>query len=236
MAQTVIDRSDTGPSAEQVSADASRVLDVLGDGGVAIIPLDVAYAIVGQAPDAIRRIFDAKRRSYDKPSGMFGSWQLSEQLHSLPDDKRQIIRAIATEENLPFSVVAPFDAEHRLLSQVPSFVMASSSKEGTLDMLINAGVLHTEMARQSVERGYPVLGSSANTSLKGSKYRLADIEHEVRDRVDICVDYGKSRYANDQGRSSTIIDFRDFSVLRVGVCFEQLRAVFENRFGITLKQ
>ncbi|MES1925885.1 Sua5/YciO/YrdC/YwlC family protein [Salinisphaera sp. T31B1] len=235
MNQTATDANGPTPSPEQVKADAARVLDVLGDGGVAIIPLDVAYAIVGQSENAIRRIFDAKRRSYEKPSGMFGSWQLSEELHDLPAEKREIIRTIVTEENLPFSVVAPFDAEHRLLSRVPSFVMASSSKEGTLDMLLNAGPLHTEMANQSIERGYPVLGSSANTSLKGSKYRLQDIEAEVRDATDIQIDHGRSKYANDEGRSSTIIDFRDFSVLRVGVCFDQLETVFSDRFGITLK-
>ena len=56
---------------ERVEEDIRAVLDVVRGGGVAMVPLDVAYAIVGHTGDAIRRIFAVKRRSYDKPSGLF---------------------------------------------------------------------------------------------------------------------------------------------------------------------
>jgi tRNA A37 threonylcarbamoyladenosine synthetase subunit TsaC/SUA5/YrdC len=46
----------------QLKLDAQRILDVVASGGVAVIPLDVAYAIVGGSEDAIRRIFTAKNR------------------------------------------------------------------------------------------------------------------------------------------------------------------------------
>jgi tRNA A37 threonylcarbamoyladenosine synthetase subunit TsaC/SUA5/YrdC len=103
-------------------------------------------------------------------------------------------------------------------------------------MLINAGFLHDEIARQSWEAGIPVFGSSANTSLKGSKYRAQDIEPEVLSAVDLIVDYGLSKYHNALGRSSTIIDFSDFSVIRVGVMFDQLKSAFNSRFNIDLKE
>ena len=51
-------------------ADALSVFDVLGKDGVAIVPLDVAYAIFGGSGNAIRRIFEAKGRSFTKPNGM----------------------------------------------------------------------------------------------------------------------------------------------------------------------
>ena len=66
-----------------VAADAARVLDTLAAGELAILPLDVAYAFVGQSADAIRRLFAAKGRSHDKPSGMFGDAALSRELHLL---------------------------------------------------------------------------------------------------------------------------------------------------------
>ena len=90
-------------------------------------------------------------------------------------------------------------------------------------MLLNAGYLHNEIARQSWEAGRPVFGSSANTSLMGSKYKASDIETAVLDAVYLVVDYGLSKYHNDLGRSSTIIDFTNFSVIRVGVMFDQLQ-------------
>jgi len=82
----------------------------------------------------------------------------------------------------------------------------------------------------------PVFGSSANLSLLGSKYRLADIDAVVREAADIAFDYGLSQYANHQGRSSTIIDFRDFSVIRVGVLYQRLAGAFKDRFDVTLKE
>lgn len=222
--------------ADRLRSDVARLMDVLADGGVALAPLDVAYAILAAREAGIRRIFAAKQRSYDKPSGMFGSSALSAELHVMEAEKHAMVRELVDEEGFPFSVVAPFRADHPLLASVDPFVLASSTKVGTLDMLINAGQFHDEIARQVQESGRPVFGSSANLSLGGSKYRLQDIDAPVREAADIAFDYGTSRYANDQGRSSTIIDFRDFRVVRVGVCFDRIERAFETRFGIALQQ
>ncbi|WP_119168806.1 Sua5/YciO/YrdC/YwlC family protein [Algihabitans albus] len=220
---------------ERLERDVAQVLEVLYGGGVAIVPLDVAYAIVGHREDAIRRIFAAKNRSYEKPSGMFSNWRMSEEIHILPDEKREMIRTVIEQDRLPFSVVAPFRDDHACFREVDPFVIQNSTKAKTLDMLLNAGAFHDEIARQSSAAGKPVFGSSANTSLKGSKYRLQEIEPEVLAAADICVDYGQSKYANDQGRSSTIIDFNDFSVIRVGVVFDKVRQAFKDRFDVDLK-
>lgn len=229
-------KTDDPVPTERLRTDVAALLDVLADGGVAIAPLDVAYAILAAKSGGIRRIFDAKQRSYEKPSGMFGDWKLSAELHVMPDERHAMVREIIIEEKIPFSVVAPFHADHPLLRAVEPFVLESSSKAGTLDMLLNAGQFHDEIARQAWDRGMPVFGSSANTSLSGSKYDYADIDESVRAAADIHFDHGPSKYANPDGRSSTIIDFRDFSVVRVGVCFDRLRRAFKSRFNIDLKQ
>lgn len=234
--QSVIQRTGEEIPADRLERDIAQVLDVVYGGGIAIIPLDVAYAIIGHRPEAIRAIFDAKQRSYEKPSGMFGNWQMSRDVHLLPDEKHEMVRTIVEEECLPFSVVAPFREDHSIFANVDPFVLESSTKAGTLDMLLNAGIFHDEVARQSREWQAPIFGSSANTSLKGSKYRLEDVEQDVRRVATIEVDFGLSKYANDEGRSSTIIDFRDFTVIRVGVCFDRLEAAFKARFGIELKR
>ncbi len=228
-------RSQDPVAPEKLSADVSALLDVLADGGVAIAPLDVAYAILAATPGAIRRIFDAKQRSYEKPSGMFGNYTMSAALHILADEQHAMVREMVEAVGLPFSVVAPFREDHPILEKVDPFVLQSSSKAGTLDMLLNAGQMHDEIAAQAWAREMSVFGSSANLSLSGSKYRLDDIDDVVRAAADIAFDYGLSQYANHQGRSSTIIDFRDFSVIRVGVQFDALRRAFKDRFGVTLR-
>ncbi len=228
-------RSHDAVAPEQLRADVSALLDVLADGGVAIAPLDVAYAILAATPQGIRRIFDAKQRSYEKPSGMFGSHGMSAELHVMEAEKHVMVRELVAQVGLPFSVVAPFREDHAILGNVDPFVLQSSSKAGTLDMLLNAGQMHDGIAQESWRRGMPVFGSSANLSLSGSKYRLCDIDEAVRAAADIAFDYGLSQYANHQGRSSTIIDFRDFSVIRIGVQFETLRQACKDRFGVTLR-
>jgi tRNA A37 threonylcarbamoyladenosine synthetase subunit TsaC/SUA5/YrdC len=235
MTERRCDTTDGLVPAETLRADVAGLLDVLAGGGVGIAPLDVAYAVLAARESGIRRIFEAKQRSYDKPSGMFGNAAMSRALHILEDEKHAMVDTLIVEERIPFSVVAPFRADHDILAPVEPFVLLSSTRVGTLDMLLNAGQCHDEIARQAMERRMPVFGSSANTSLAGSKYRLADIEAPVRAAAAIAFDYGTSKYANPHGRSSTIIDFRDFTVVRVGVCFDQLRVAFQKRFGITLK-
>ncbi len=229
------ERTDGDVPLETLRTDVSTLLDTLATGAVGIVPLDVAYAVLAARESGIRRIFDAKQRSYDKPSGMFGNAGMCHALHIMDDAKHAMVDELIAEEKIPFSVVAPFRRDHDILKPVEPFVLESSTKAGTLDMLLNAGQMHDEIARQAMERGMPVFGSSANTSLAGSKYNLADIEAPVREAASIAFDYGTSKYANEHGRSSTIIDFRDFTVVRVGVCFDQLRAAFRDRFDITLK-
>ncbi|MBR46840.1 MAG: hypothetical protein CMM31_10265 [Rhodospirillaceae bacterium] len=214
--------------------DATRVIDAVAAGGVAIVPLDVAYAITGNSEEAMRRIFTAKNRSFKKPSGMLSNWQLFNDIQICGERERAVVDCVINKHNLPMSTVAPFRADHPLFADVAPFVIANSSKAGTLDMLLNAGELHDELVSQALARGMPLFGSSANTSLQGSKYRLQDIEAPVREAADIALDHGTSKYANDEGRSSSIIDLRDFKTIRIGVNYERICEILLDEFAIDL--
>ena len=215
-------------------ADALRVFATLENDGIAIIPLDVAYAIFGGSGDAIRRIFEAKGRSFTKPNGMLADFELFSELHIVGERERAIVAAVTQDYGLPLSVVAPFRGDHPIFKSVDAFAMERSTKVGTLDLLLNSGPLATELARLSRERGRPVLGSSANRSLSGSKFRLEDVDAEVRAVAAIEIDYGLARYANPRAISSTIIDLKTFQVHRYGVCFDQIADILKRWFGIEL--
>ena len=224
-----------GLSFGQVQEDAKAVFDVIVGGGIAIVPLDVAYAIIGYKGEAIKRIFAVKKRSFDKPSGMFACMDHSLALHRLGEWEREIQHALIDEYDLPFSVVAPFDPSHPALSNVDPYVVDTSSKAGTLDMLLNAGRFHDALSQLCFDRAKPAFGSSANISLTGSKFQVADIEPELIEVADIVIDHGKSKYANVEGVSSTIIDFCDFNVIRYGCCYDRLEKIFRDRFAIELR-
>ena len=156
MTDTVVERPQKSVQQGDVAAQSKELLDVIEGGGVAILPLDVAYAIVGNSEDSIRRIFTAKNRSYEKPSGMFSNFDLLEEIQIMEDWKKDIVRAVIFDNDLPMSTVAPFHADHAMYKNVAPFVLQNSTKLGTIDMLLNAGVFHNEMTRQSLERGMPV--------------------------------------------------------------------------------
>lgn len=215
-------------------ADAARVFATLESDGVAILPLDVAYGVFGGSGEAIRRIFTAKGRSFTKPNGMLGDFELFTDLHRVGERERDMVRAVIEDFGLPMAVVAPFRTDHPIFRSVDAFAMERSTKVGTLDLLLNGGALANALARLSRERGRPVLGSSANRSLSGSKFRLEDVEAEVRAIAGIEIDYGLCRYANARAVSSTIVDLRSFEVLRYGVCFEQIADIFQRWFKVTL--
>ena len=214
---------------------AHDVIEVIASGGVAIIPLDVAYGIVGHSRRAVESIFAAKKRSYEKPSGMFSNWDMFNEIHIVGARERDVVKAIILDHNLPFSVVAPFRRDHPILRGLDPFVLETTTKEGTLDMLLNAGPLHNEMTRLAHERTLAVVGSSANLSLQGSRYRLEDIDEPVRAAADIEIDGGLSKYHNDRGLSSTIIDLRSYKTVRVGVCYDRICAILLKDFGIDLR-
>jgi hypothetical protein len=161
---------------------------------------------------------------------------MSRELHDLPADRHEIARVLREEEDLPFSIVAPFRRSHPLLTNVDPFVIENASKDGTMDMVVSGGPFVARLAELSLRRNIVAFGSSANRSLEGSNYRLSDIEPEVRAAASLAFDYGVSRYATELGLSSTIIDFRDFSVVRVGHEFAKLEETFKRRFGIALRR
>ena len=215
--------------------DARRVYDVLAGGGVGIVPTDVGYVVLGVVGDAIRRIFRAKRRKPEKLNAMIGCKALHMALHDLDDDRRAVISAVTEAYGLPLGTVAPARLDHPLLAGLDPDVLAQTTHEGTIAMLLNAGPLIDELARIGFDQGVPIVGSSANLSLRGVKFRAADIEPEIVEAADVVIDYGLMRWVA-YGKSSTMIDFRRCRVVRRGSCFDLIADVCRRHFGIELEE
>jgi len=222
-------------SGRNIAADAARVLDVALGGGVAIVHLDVGYAVIGRTSEAIRRIYTAKQRSYDKPTGIVGNHALHEELHILDDRARAMVRRITIDHDLPLAVIAPFRSAHPLLNTLDPFVFANAIKGETLNILLNAGELRNCLADLAVSQGTLLAGSSANVSGRGIQYRLQDVDAEIREIADVEIDYGLSAYHNAARRSSTMIDFSTLRLQRAGVCFERIAGILGEEFGVELK-
>ncbi|OBT90760.1 hypothetical protein VE02_00680 [Pseudogymnoascus sp. 03VT05] len=86
-------------------------------------------------------------------------------------------------------------------------------------MFISSSSLLKEICRLNYDSGQLMVGSSANMSGGGQKFRVEDIEDEVKEAADLIVDYGLQRY-HVYGRASLIMDFGQMKVLRMGSCYE----------------
>lgn len=211
-----------------------RIFKTVSDGKVGIFRTDVGYAIVGQTAKAIERIFTHKKRSYDKPCGCFGSLEMFGELIDCSETATEFVNRVIKGHGLPLSIVGPYRPDHPIITDADLFTIQHATKGGTIDLLMNAGPIHDEIARNALETGRGVFGSSANMSLTGSKYEFHSIEPELRSAVDLALDGGATKYSNPDGFGSTIIDLHSFRPIRIGIKFDDIRDIARTELGIEI--
>lgn len=214
-------------------ADARRAFDVMKAGGIAILPNDVGYSLIGAHRPALKKIFDTKRRAPTKLNAMLGNNALHRELHTVSERGRSIVQAITLDYDLPLGLVAPCRADHPLLRKLDPDTYERSTKDNTLLMLLNAGRFHAEITRISHEEETLLFGSSANLSLHGTKFRVEDMEPEITAIADIVIDYGLMKYHPWQA-SSTLINCETCEVIRFGSCYENIADILKRYFRVEL--
>jgi tRNA A37 threonylcarbamoyladenosine synthetase subunit TsaC/SUA5/YrdC len=213
--------------------DARRAMQVMQDGGIAILPNDVGYSLIAAQGQALRRIFETKRRAPQKLNAMLGNDDLHRALHKVSSRGREIVQAITIDYNLPLGLIAPCEAEHPLLRALDADIYQRSTREGTLLMLLNAGPLHRAITALSLQTGVLLFGSSANLSLHGTKFRVEDIEPDILAIADVVIDHGLMKYHPWQA-SSTLINCETLEVVRFGSCYENIADIVWRHFKVQL--
>ncbi|MDH6522887.1 tRNA A37 threonylcarbamoyladenosine synthetase subunit TsaC/SUA5/YrdC [Streptomyces sp. SAI-135] len=216
-----------------INADAKRVFDTITAGGAVILPGDIGYGAGASSPEALQRLFVAKRRAPHKRHAMVGNYELHREVHELGSREQEIVDAITIDADLPLTVVAAYRADHPVVAAVEADTLAASTVGNTLALLVNGGRLQDEVVRLCHQAGLPFLGSSANLTGTGTKFRVEDIQQPIIDAVDLVIDYGLRKYHHYR-RSSTIIDFSTMEVVRIGTCYELISDIMATQFGITL--
>jgi tRNA A37 threonylcarbamoyladenosine synthetase subunit TsaC/SUA5/YrdC len=229
----LIDRG-AEPAMEVQLQDARHAFQVMVSGGVAVLPLSVSYAIFAHTALGVERIYQLKQRPQTKPNGVIGNWDIFTGVFEVTQRDRDLVDCITRDHNLPLSVIAPFNPNHDWLRTVEYGALRRSTKGPTMDLLMNAGPLHNELARMSLEGAKPLMGSSANLSSSGSKFRLEDVQDPLKQGCDLVLGYGTSPYVNDMQMGSTIIELPSWKVMRWGGCFEAQARLVEKHFGVSL--
>ena len=213
--------------------DARRVMDALLAGGLAVVPGDVGYGFVAASAPAMLKGFHAKKRAAHKRHGMMGSLELHRQIHILDDEREQMIEALIFDYNLPIGVIAPIRPDHPMIGRIDEGTLRQTSVEGTMAMILNNGRFQHELATLCLEEGVPLLGSSANITGTGTRFRIEDVQPEVLEIADVVIDYGLRKFHHYK-RSSTMINFSTMQVVRIGACYELISDALRRDFGVEL--
>ncbi|KAI8623560.1 hypothetical protein F5Y19DRAFT_458278 [Xylariaceae sp. FL1651] len=222
-------------TAPNVQRDAREAFEVLKAGGVIIAPTDVGYGLMSCSAEGIERAFEAKQRKPGHTLGIIGTYKAHEQLHVLPPEKFEMTRVITQDMNSTLAIVARFKRDHPRIAALTPTTLDRTTKGNTLGIAIAEGPFLRELGRLNDEDGQLMVGSSANLSGRGQKFRVEDIEPEVFESADLVVDYGLQRYHRYQ-RAGTNIDMENMRVLRIGANYEVFRERMKKWWGVELPE
>jgi hypothetical protein len=156
-----------------IEGDTRRMIDVLTNGGVALVPANLGYALVGSTPEANRRIIAAKRREGHKRQGIVMDAITEREVHILDQRKRDIVDCITIDYNLPLGVIAKYRKDHPLMQSLDPFLLKIGTARGTIGTALNdGGIFHEALGKYSREHLWPFLGSSANLTGQGARFRV----------------------------------------------------------------
>jgi L-threonylcarbamoyladenylate synthase len=184
-------------------ADAAAAV---ADGELVVYPTETVYGLGADAldPDAVERVFAAKRRDRDDPVSL----------------------AVPTvEAALDYTV--PTARERRFMHEfLPGPVTVVVERQGMVPDALTAGrdrvgvrVPDHEVARDLLERTGPLTATSANRSGRPSARRVADLDDEIRAAVAVVVDGGDT-----PGGGSTVVDVSAGEIHRRGALADEVAA------------
>ena len=216
-----------------IRADAERAFGVLSSGGIAILPTDVGYSLIGGSTAALDRIFAAKERGPSKINAMLGDDELTREIHTLTPHQRDIVDAITRDHDLPLGLIGPARLDHPHFHALDERGASRSTRDGTVCMLLNAG----PSTRKSAVSAAPIVmccsarrrtapSKAPNSAWRTSSRKSASI-------ADCVIDYGLRKYHLYRA-SSTLIDITTMRVVRVGSCYELIADVLKRWFKIEL--
>ena len=228
-------------SVPNVKRDALEAFHVLKSGGVVIVPTDVGYGMVSSSAEGIERAFAAKKRKPGHTLGIIGSYKQHTELHVLgntPEESARLFemtRVVTLEMGGLVAFTAKYRRDHPRLQQLSSETLQRTTKGDTMGIAIPDGRFLTELGRLNDEDGQLMVGSSANLTGQGQKFRVEDIEPEVLQAADLIVDYGLQKW-HLYGRAGTILDLTQMKVTRIGAGYEVFRERMRRWFQIDLPE
>lgn len=178
--------------------EIDRAATAIREGSLVVYPTETVYGLGADAldADAVRRVFETKGRSPDKPVSLAVPDVARVSEYARPTDREERFM----REFLPGPVTVLLAARE----MVPDVLTAGRSRVGVR-------VPDQPTALALLERVAPLTATSANRSGTQSARRVADLEASFRERVAVVLDDG-----DRPGTESTVVDVSEGVIHRRG--------------------
>ena len=205
---------------------AASVIDVISDGGLALVPFDVAYAFLASSLAPLERIYQLKLRRPTKACPVLVSWKhFSDVARSDPNKIDRIEKVVAA--GLPVGVLAIPDWESDVVRSIPEGCMQLLISNEKLALFMNMGGMSEDLLDVADERGIRLFGSSANLSGMGNSFSLGDVPETIVEAMDVVCDIGTCKYKNPDRLSTSIVDLDSGQLTRRGISHEEIGRLLE---------
>lgn len=191
--------------------EIDKVIEILNNNGIVAFPTDTVFGLACSiSVEAIKKVYDAKGRSFDKPLPMMCA-------------NLDMIKTVAIVSDKAEKIINKF---------VPGALTLIFKKKDSLENFVTNGkdtigirVPDDKWILELINKlNKPILVTSANLSDTGSLLKWQDVLQQLDGRIDAIV----SEDATGQ-TSSTIIDVsQDIKILRQGpISFEEIMEVIK---------
>lgn len=186
---------------DNTGRDIKKAADIIKKGGIVIYPTETVYGIAANifSEEALRRVFEVKKRIPDKPvSVAVSSFKMMDELVYIGERERSFI-----EKFLP----GPVTVILRKKRAVPDILTPGTE-------LVGIRYPAHELATGFIElAGVPVTSTSANISGEAPPSRVEDITISA----DYIIDGGECR-----GEPSTVVDLVNLKIVRKGAKYGEV--------------
>jgi L-threonylcarbamoyladenylate synthase len=188
--------------------DLDRAVAAIRDGKLVVYPTETVYGLGADAldPDAIERVFDAKRRAREKPISL-----------AVPDAESALSFVRPTEREREFMkefLPGPVTILCEKRDAVPDVLTAGRTRVG---VRIPDQPLALKLLRRVAPT--PLTSTSANVSGRVSVMRANDLDAEIRDAATVILDGGETG-----GTGSTVVNVERGEILRRGTSADAIEA------------
>ncbi|GAA0223714.1 L-threonylcarbamoyladenylate synthase [Haladaptatus pallidirubidus] len=186
--------------------EIEQAVRAIRDGNLAVYPTETVYGLGADAlnPDAIERVFEAKRRAREKPISL-----------AVPDVESALSYIRPTEREREFMrdfLPGPVTVLCEKRDVVPDVLTAGKSRVGVR-------IPDHDRALELLEHVAPITSTSANVSGRASVTRVADLDEEIRDATAVAIDGGETG-----GTGSTVVNVERGEIVRRGELADGIEA------------